>query len=94
MKDEHDNPGRPIGEQIDAFDRAVRRQRIRRAVIAAPLEAGALALLCGLLGLAVSGVDVMVRMAALGFLAGLMIGVIVVGYETYRNRDDDSVADW
>ena len=94
MKDEPDNRGRRIGEQIDAFDRAVRRRRIRRAVIAAPLEASALALLSGLLGLAVSGVDAMVRMAALGFLLGLMIGAIVVGYEIYRNRDDDSVADW
>jgi hypothetical protein len=72
----------------------VRRRRIRRAVIAAPLEAGALALLSGLLGLAVSGVDAMARMAVLGFLVGLMIGVIVVGYEIYKNRDDDSVADW
>lgn len=94
MNDEHDNRGRWIGEQIDAFDRAVRRRRIRRAVIAAPLEAGALALLSGLLGLAVSGVDVMVRMAALGFFGGLMIGAIVVSYEIYRNRDDDSIADW
>ncbi|RKR91049.1 hypothetical protein BDK92_5433 [Micromonospora pisi] len=89
MDEERDGRGRLVGEQIDAWDRAVRKARLRRSVLFAVVGACAWALLGAVGGLVLGGgVDVAVTMAAAGSLAGILIGAIQVGYAIYTHRDE------
>ena len=90
MNVEGERRGRNIGEQIDAYDRAVRRAYVRRHIRKAATAAVVSALVAGVAGLLMGGVDVMVRLGLAVFLVVTLIGVIDAGYRIYESRDDDT----
>ncbi|MFI6819796.1 hypothetical protein ACIBJE_02440 [Micromonospora sp. NPDC050187] len=89
MNAERDRRDRNIGEDIDAYDRAVRRAHIRRHVLFSVTGSLVFTLLAGAVGLVLDGVDAMVKLASYTFLATTLIGVIDVGYRLYALRDED-----
>ncbi|RLK09548.1 hypothetical protein DER29_6054 [Micromonospora sp. M71_S20] len=86
---ERDRSDRNVGEEIDAYDRAVRRAHVKRHVLFSVTGALVFTLLAGVVGLVLDGVDAMVKLGGYTFLATVLIGVIDVGYRLYAMRDED-----
>ncbi|XTZ16519.1 hypothetical protein ACQSSU_03775 [Micromonospora echinospora] len=89
MSGQRDRRDRNVGEEIDAYDRAVRRAYVRRHVLFSVTGVLVFTLLAGVVGLVLDGVDAMGRLAGFAFLATTLVGVIDVGYRLYAMRDED-----